>query len=168
MTSPTADSQSPQARFAVISFERHPETSSRVAQQVNEHFRAFGLQNLATVNVDDLTPELAGQLARVDYAIFIDSPRMGNRVRVKVRPLEALGSEPAGSTTPGGGHSWDPSSLLALAHSAYGSHPQSWLVQVYLPKAEPLPAGTVDEALNQAIQAVEGLIGQFSGKMLRA
>jgi Ni,Fe-hydrogenase maturation factor len=165
MTSSTAVSQNPLAQFAVISFDRHPDTSTHVAQQVTERLKAFGLQNLSTINVDDLTPELAGQLARVDYAIFIDSPSSGNRVRVKVRALEALGNEPAGSSIPATGHSCDPGSLLALTHSAYGRHPQSWLVQVYMPKIEFVTPGDMEEALDQAISQVEGLMSPASKRV---
>ncbi len=155
MKTPAADSQ---GRFAVISFDRHPETSTGVAQRVSDRIKTFNLDNVLTISVDDLTPELADHLARVDYAIFIDSPRMGSQVKVKVRPLEAFGSEPAGSSTPAVGHSCDPSSLLALTHSAYGHHPQAWLVQVYMPKAKTLPPDEVELALEQAMGKVESLI----------
>jgi hydrogenase maturation protease len=158
MASPTASDRGPLARFIIISFDRHPNTSARVAQRVNERLKTFGLQNLSIVNVNDLTPELSGQLAGVDYAIFIDSPQVGNRVRVKVRALEAHGNEPAGSSMPGSGHSWDPSTLLALAHSVYGRHPQSWLVQVFMPKAELQSPGDIEDALDQALREVESLI----------
>ncbi len=145
----------------VISFDRHPATSTHVAQKVNARFSTLGLQNLSTVNVDDLTPELAGSLAQVDYAIFIDSPCIGNQIRVKVRAMQAFGNEPAGSTTPASGHSCDPNSLLALTHSVYGHHPQSWLVQVYIPREAALSPGDLEAAYNQAISEVEGLIHRF-------
>lgn len=158
MSSLTAPQNSPQARFAIISFDRHPKTSPRIAQRVSERLQSFDWQNLTTISVDDLTPELAGQLARVDRAIFIDSPQVGDQVKVKVRALEAHGSEPAGSSRPGSGHSCDPSTLLALAHSAYGRHPQSWWVQVYVPKAELQSPADIEDALAQALTAVEGLM----------
>ena len=158
MAPPNSPSGNKLAQFAVISFDRHPETSTHIAQRVNARLRTFGLENVSTVNVNDLTPELASQLARVDYAIFIDSPRVGNQVQVKVRSLEAIGSEPAGSSMPAAGHSCDPGSLLALTHSAYGHHPQAWLIQVYMPKAAKVSAEDTDRALGQALSEVENLI----------
>jgi len=165
MTSSTAVSQNSLAQFAVISFDRHPDTSTHVPQQVTERLKAFGLQNLSTITVDNLMPELAGQLARVDCAIFIDSPSVGNRVRVKVRALEAGGNEPAGTSVPASDHSCDPSTLLALTHSAYGRHPQSWLVQVYMPKMELVTPGDMEEALDLAISRVESLMRPTSKRV---
>lgn len=158
MTFPSASRPKGLARFAVVSFDRHPETSHHIARQVNDRLKVFGLGNVVSIDVDTLTPELSGRLAEVDYAIFIDSPSMGGQVRVKVRSLQASGSEPAGSSIPASGHAWDPSSLLALTHSAYGHHPQAWLVQVYMPKVDPLPTHQVNEALTQALSEVESLI----------
>jgi len=148
------------ARVAIISFDRHPATSTHIAQQVTQRLDRFNLQNLCTIDVDDLTPELAGQLAKVDYAVFINSPSMGGQVEVKVRAIEACGSEPAGSTMPTSGHSCTPSSLLALTQSAYGHHPQAWSMQIYIPKGT--SSVDMEAVLDQATREVEELIRNVS------
>jgi Ni,Fe-hydrogenase maturation factor len=148
------------ARFAIISFDRHPATSTHIAQRVTQRLDRFNLQNLSIIDVDDLTPELAGQLARVDYAVFINSPSTGGQVDVKVRAIGVYGSEPAGSTMPTSGHSCTPSSLLALTQSAYGRHPQAWSMQIYIPKGT--SSVDMEAVLDQATREVEGLIRNVS------
>jgi Ni,Fe-hydrogenase maturation factor len=160
MTPPIASSPTALARFAVVSFDRHPETSTGLARQVNHRLRTFGLDNVTLVDVDTLTPELSGQLARVDYAIFVDSPRAGNQIKVKVRSLQACGTEPAGSSSPAAGHSCDPCSLLALTHSVYGHHPQAWLVQMYVPTLCIPTSDAVEGVLTQTVREVESLLRQ--------
>jgi Ni,Fe-hydrogenase maturation factor len=81
-------------------------------------------------NVSQLTPELAGKIARVDYVIFVTTCKMRCSENVRVTPLEPVGSETSGSSTPALGHSCDPRSLLALTQSVHGHHPQAWFVEV--------------------------------------
>jgi len=81
-------------------------------------------------NTAQLHPELTGQLALVDYVIFVTTCKLDTPENVRVTPLEPVGSETSGSSVPALGHSCDPRSLLALTQSVYGHHPQAWFVEV--------------------------------------
>lgn len=129
----------------------------RVADRVQAH----GFQNVEVRSVETLTPELSTTLAAADYAIFVDACAM-KTTTVKVSPLDACGMETPGSSVPGLGHSYHPCSLLALTHSVYARHPQSWWVEV---PAHEFRTGhslsqEVDQNIQNAVQAIETLIHQ--------
>jgi hydrogenase maturation protease len=74
--------------------------------------------------VPQLTPELAEPLASARLAIFIDARPAAEGEGVEIRPIEpaCLGAAL--------GHVEDPRRLLALARTAYGTYPRSWLVTI--------------------------------------
>jgi len=73
--------------------------------------------------VQELTPELAADLAATDVAIFVDASLQGEAVTcTPVAPCSA------GRT--GLDHALTPAGLLALANLAFGHAPPAWLVLV--------------------------------------
>ena len=85
---------------------------------------ALQLPGVRTLVMQQLTPELAADLAEASLAIFVDAQVADAGDGVKVVPLM-----PDESTIPSG-HVADPRGLLALAAQLYGQVSASWLVTV--------------------------------------
>jgi Ni,Fe-hydrogenase maturation factor len=75
--------------------------------------------------VQQLTPELAAELARADCAIFVDAYRGDSCVaRAESRTIDPLAApSPLG-------HTGEPRQLLALTEAVYDRAPRAWLVTV--------------------------------------
>jgi hydrogenase maturation protease len=143
----------------VIGYGNPTHGDDAIGYRIVTRIQALGLPNVETYAVKQLTSELSTKLARAAYAIFVDACMM-NDAGVKVTPLDACGMETSGSSVPGLGHSLHPCSLLALTHSMYGHHPQSWWVQV---PAEDFVAGhqpsfQATGEIPHAIQQIEDLL----------
>jgi Ni,Fe-hydrogenase maturation factor len=102
---------------------------NKLMNQITSQLKALDLTNVEVCMVEQLTPELASPIGTVDCVIFVDICEMRDS-HIKVLSLNASGLETPGSSVPGLGHSWHPSSLLALTHSLYCHHPVSWWVKV--------------------------------------
>jgi hydrogenase maturation protease len=89
-----------------------------VARAVAE--RAF--PGVRVIITQQLTPELAADLAACRRAVFIDAATTGEAV--------ATTQVAAGPSPPSLTHGLDPRALLTLAGSANGSSPEAWLVTV--------------------------------------
>jgi hydrogenase maturation protease len=77
------------------------------------------------LEVHQLTPELAVELAAAEAAIFVDAYQAeADQTQVRVQPIE-----PDGAYQPRG-HSGEPQALLALARLAYGRCPPAWWLTV--------------------------------------
>jgi hydrogenase maturation protease len=126
----------------------------RVAAAVAE----WAVDGLASYAVHQLTPELAEPLASAELAIFVDA-RLDSGDNVDVQVLEPSRWEGAA------GHTSDPGSLLALAHTLYGRHPRSWLLTV--PAAdfslgEPI-SSTAERGVQAALVRLAALIEEVVG-----
>lgn len=73
--------------------------------------------------VEQLTPELAAELATLQQVLFIDAWMAPPGARPQLQPLK-----PAGST--GNGHRLEPAALLAVSLALYGSVPTAQLLLV--------------------------------------
>jgi len=148
----------------VIGYGNPQRGDDAIGQEVISHLQALKIPMVEAYAVTQLTPELSNKLAVADGVIFVDACKLGKADTVRVKPLTACGSEPAGSAVPASGHSCDPGSLLALTSSAYGRCPQAWWVEV------PASDFTADNALSplaergvtQALQEIEGLINAIA------
>jgi hydrogenase maturation protease len=75
--------------------------------------------------VQQLTPELAAELAEVRRALFVDAWLAPEGAEPLLRPVEAAGT--------GGGmdsHRLEPVTLLALADRLFGTRPAAWQLLV--------------------------------------
>lgn len=94
-----------------------------IGQQVAELVADCHWENVRSLAVHQLTPELAAELAEVDCAIFVDACITGDRIQViSLEPMSSEGCQL--------GHYLDPRSLLYLAQWLYGHSPQAWLISV--------------------------------------
>jgi hydrogenase maturation protease len=117
--------------------------------------RAWHRPDIRVLAVQQLTPEMAEDLAASRLAVFIDAaaaPPDGSVGVLRVEPAEARATL---------GHTSDPQGLLALAQAVYGRHPPAWLVMI--------PAAncgfgqglsrTAQRGVNLALEAVTRLLG---------
>jgi hydrogenase maturation protease len=121
-----------------------------VGQQVARTVEKWGVANVRSLRVHQLTPELAEEVAQVDLVIFVDAYRKGEQQDLQVLPLK---SECAAVTSMG--HISDPHMLLALAQALYGHHPQAWLIAIPAVNFElseqlsPIAEQGIDDALEE-------------------
>lgn len=94
-----------------------------IGQQVALEVERCHWENVRSLAVHQLTPELAAELAEVDCAIFVDACITGDAIQViSLEPMSSEGCQL--------GHYLDPRSLLYLAQWLYGHSPQAWLISV--------------------------------------
>jgi hydrogenase maturation protease len=95
-----------------------------VGQQVARTVEIWGVPNVRSLAVHQLTPELAAELATVDRVIFVDAYLASAAQDVQVCALE-----PAHCVATIG-HTSDPQMLLAIAQALYNHHPEAWWVGI--------------------------------------
>lgn len=84
----------------------------------------WGLHDVATLSLPQLTPDLAEPLARARRVIFVDARHTEPQAPCCIHRIE-----PARRAWPLG-HLTDPQGLLALAQAAFGRHPEAWLLTI--------------------------------------
>ncbi len=146
----------------VIGYGNPTHGDDAIGSQVTTQIQALGLKNVKVCAVEQLTPELSTKLSTADYVIFVHACWMKTG-EVKVKTLDACGLETGGSSTPGGGHSLPPCSLLALTHSVYGHSPQSWWVKVAGQNFETghQLSHRANHNIQTAVEQIEALIDRY-------
>ncbi|MBE7383769.1 MAG: hydrogenase expression protein HypE [Leptolyngbya sp. SIO1E4] len=148
--------------IVLIGYGNQQHGDDAIGPQIASLVDAMNLSNVKVHGVTQLTPELSGKLAEADYAIFVKACKMSDPADVRVTPLQAIGTETSGSSTPALGHSCDPQSLLALTQSVYGRHPQAWWVEV--PATDFVtghsPSDLAQQGLPRALQEITTLVAQ--------
>jgi len=108
-----------------------------------EHLAGGGGGRLRTLAVQQLTPELAAEVAEASAVLFVDACPRRRRLA-----LEAIAAD-GGSGDGGGGafsHQLSPARLLALSDALYGARPPAWQLLIPAERLEPgdgLSAATV-------------------------
>jgi hydrogenase maturation protease len=95
-----------------------------IGQQVAGEIAGWGIPNVQTIAVHQLTPELAEMLANPDIAIFVDACPISDDQDIQIKPINPSNFSPLM------GHTSDPRSLLALSQVLYSRVPQAWWVIV--------------------------------------
>jgi hydrogenase maturation protease len=125
-----------------------------VGQKVAELVHHWGVSNVTTLAVHQLTPEIAQTLSEHDFAIFVDAYQANEKAEVEVQPLELTNSILTSN------HISDPQALLTLASNLYHHHPQAWLIKIpaiNFELGETLSEVT-ENALEQALEEIDFLI----------
>ncbi|MCM1982033.1 hydrogenase expression protein HypE [Lyngbya confervoides] len=148
--------------FLVLGYGRSHHGDEGIGQAIVAQLHDLALEGVITHCDSILHPELAGRLATADQVIFVHACQMGDAAEVRVRSLDACGSETPGSAVPCSGHSCDPCSLLALTQSVYGHSPRAYWVEV---PAKDFSLGDsfsriAQKASQDALQVIEELIQQ--------
>lgn len=111
--------------FLVIGYGNDLRSDDAIGPRVAEAVEAWGVPNVSSLALQQLTPELAATLQNVYGVIFVDACRLPEVKEVQVESIEPAESEAA--VMP---HASDPRSLLALTKTLYSHSPYAWLVTV--------------------------------------
>ncbi|WP_199247182.1 hydrogenase maturation protease [[Phormidium] sp. ETS-05] len=111
-------------KVLVIGYGNTLRRDDGAGQKVAEAVAAKGWENVLSLAVHQLTPELAAEIATVDKAIFADA--YPDAQTVEVREIAENNSENIQFNP----HSSDPKGLLALTKLLYGKNPPAWWVLI--------------------------------------
>ncbi|HEY9853602.1 MAG TPA: hydrogenase maturation protease [Leptolyngbyaceae cyanobacterium] len=111
--------------FLVIGYGNDLRSDDAIGPRVAEAVEAWGVPNVSSLALHQLTPELADTLQNFYGVIFVDACRLPEVKEVQVEAIEPGESEAA--VVP---HASDPRSLLALTKTLYSHYPHAWLVTV--------------------------------------
>ena len=126
--------------------------------------KSFPSSQLRVIAAQQLTPEMAADLANTDLAIFVDACVDDEPGSIRVSAV-APGAEPLQT------HRLDPPALLALAQALWGPAPaQSFILTIgagHLGYGEDLSA-PLRQAIPRALRLLTGLLDSFSAPASRA
>ena len=111
-------------KIVAIGYGNQLRSDDGVGIWVAEALQSMGLEELKTIAVHQLTPELGDILANVDLAIFIDACLTTHSTQVEVE-LITPNSDQIITT-----HIGNPPALLTLTQAVYGCSPRSWWVKI--------------------------------------
>lgn len=123
---------------------RGDDAAGRRAAEAVEQIVAAGASRADVLQVHQLTPELAAELASCDAAIFLDASADLQQVGIAVRDLH-----PAGQPDVSSAHNHSPESLLALCRDLYQRLPRAVLISI--------PARSFDLGEELSAEASEGV-----------
>lgn len=127
-----------------------------VGRCVARELEQMGVPEVLTLDVHQLTPELAWHVAEVDRVFFVDAYPAELDGAVRVERLHA-GADAGMSAL---GHYVAPEGILSMAHTLYGARPEAWLVAAPAGSFEPLaePTAEARRGIRQAVERVCRLI----------
>jgi hydrogenase maturation protease len=107
----------------IIGYGNSLRSDDAVGQKIAREIAQRNWQNIKTIAVHQLTPELAEEIAQANQVIFIDAIKSEKQeiILKKIQPLDV----PLNS-----GHSSNPYSLLSLTRSLYQVIPNAWWILV--------------------------------------
>lgn len=116
--------------FLIVGYGNELRGDDGVGPQVATTVSDWQLPSVKSLSVQQLLPEIAADMARADYVIFVDAGGKRGAPTLQLEPLVTNQAALARCTTPALNHTCDPSALVALTHALYGDHPQAWLLQI--------------------------------------
>ncbi|NJR62242.1 MAG: hydrogenase maturation protease [Cyanobacteria bacterium CRU_2_1] len=108
----------------VIGYGNLLRSDDGIGQQIAQSVAAWGMPNVQTIAIHQLTPELAETLETFDIVIFVDAYPISDYQDIQIKLINSSQFNPIM------GHTGDPRSLLALAQALYNRVPQTWWVIV--------------------------------------
>jgi hydrogenase maturation protease len=112
--------------FLIIGYGNDLRGDDAAGQIVARMVQSRNNPNIMTIDIHQLTPELAYDLSMVDYAVFIDACEYSEQDSVV--KITEIGPEDVDIVTTG--HFGSPQGTLQLSKSIYGSCPKSWLIAI--------------------------------------
>lgn len=113
---------------------------------------------IKSVAVQQLMPELAAEIAKADYVIFVDACSKSYAPTIQLDPIVVDKNALAYCAAPIlMNHACNPSALVALTHVLYGRHPQTWLLQIpteHCDLGRPL-SKTAQRGMDLALRTIE-------------
>ncbi len=112
------------AKILVIGYGNTLRSDDGIGVRVAEIVASWHLPEVRSLSRQQLTPELAADLAEVDLVIFVDACQSSTADKIELRALNPLDSTEIRS------HFSDPSAILSLTQALYGKCPEAWWLVV--------------------------------------
>lgn len=112
--------------YLVIGYGNSLRGDDGAGQRVAEQVENWHLDNVRSLALHQLTPELAADIAEAGTVIFVDvlSPTEEPITQIQLVPIQAQ------DTPTNWAHFQDPRSLLTLTQRVYGTVPPSWWILI--------------------------------------
>ena len=143
------------AKVVVIGFGNTLRRDDAVGYQIARYAERLWSPRLRAIALQQLTPEVAAELAEADRAIFVDA-----RPAASALPVCAEEIEPPEQGSASLVHAITPRFLLGLCQTLYGHSPRSWMIAVPaldFSFGEELSA-IAQEGVPQALAVIETLL----------
>ena len=113
------------AKLVVIGYGNTLRRDDAVGYQIARYAERLWSPRLRAIALQQLTPEVAAELAEADRAIFVDA-----RPAASALPVCAEEIEPPEQGSASLVHAITPRFLLGLCQALYGRSPRSWMIAV--------------------------------------
>ncbi len=113
------------AKLVVIGFGNTLRRDDAVGYQIARQAERLWSPRLRAIALQQLTPEVAAELAEADRAIFVDARPTACPLPVCAEEIEPLEQGSASLV-----HAITPRFLLGLCQALYGRSPRSWMIAV--------------------------------------
>jgi len=145
------------ARVVVIGFGNTLRRDDAVGYQIARQAERLWSPRIRAITLQQLTYEVAADLAEADRAVFVDA-----RPAASLRPVSAQEIEPLEQGSASLVHTVTPQFVLSLCQALYGRCPKSWIIAmpaVDFRFGEGLSA-VAREGMRQAFEAIETLLAE--------
>ena len=147
-----------QYSFLVIGYGNELRGDDAVGAQVAKTIANWHLPGVKAIVAHQLLPELATEIAKVNYVIFVDAYGEKSCARTaQLSPILAKPSSSANGSSTAITHAHSAQELLFLTQKIYEHAPQAWLLQVPTERfdfGEQL-SSTAQRGIDQAVQTIE-------------
>lgn len=119
-----------QSSFLIIGYGNELRGDEAVGPWVARTVAKWQVPLVKSLAVQQLTPELAPELASVNYVMFIDACSNNCTQMLQLNPVTLDKASLTHDMAPVLADDYQPSVLLALADMIYGRYPQAWSLQI--------------------------------------
>jgi len=128
---PLPDTQAPNRYpFLIIGYGNDLRGDDAVGPKVAMTIASWHLASVKSLAVNQLMPELAAEMVKADYVIFVDACGRRCAPTIQLDPIVPDKKTLAHCTEPLLNHACEPSALVALTQFLYDRHPQAWWLQI--------------------------------------
>ena len=115
------------------------------------------LSSVKSLAVHQLMTELAAEMIRADYVIFVEACGTSCAPTIQLDPVVTDKKTLAHCAEPLLNHTCEPSALVALTQVLCGRHPQAWLLQIPTEHHEPSKSlsKTAQRGVDHALRTIE-------------
>lgn len=143
--------------FLIVGYGNELRGDDGVGPQVATTISDWQLPSVKSLPVQQLLPEIAADMAKADYVIFVDACGKRCAPSIQLDPIVTNKEALARCTAPALTHACDPAALVALTHALYGDHPQAWLLQIPTEHYDlgRSPSKTAQQGVDSALRTIE-------------
>ncbi|MFB2937399.1 hydrogenase maturation protease [Aerosakkonemataceae cyanobacterium BLCC-F154] len=142
--------------FIVIGYGNDLRGDDGIGPRVAKEVETWGVPNVKSLALHQLTPEIAETIKDVYGVIFVDACKLPDVKEVQVLTVEP---EEMGKTMT---HHIDPRSLLALSQNLYNHHPHAWCINVPAVNFEmgETLSSVAEQGVSEALEEIDFILRQ--------